>query len=818
MKRKVLLIGWDSADWKIIDKLIEKGQMPAIKRVIDNGTRARFSTLDPPLSPLLWTSMATGKRPFKHGVLGFVETDGVGGVRPITSYGRKVNAFWNIFTKEGLKTNVVGWWPSNPVESINGVMVSNLFQQEKKHGVKQKLKDWEIAPGSVYPESMIENIRDLRVHPSEIHGNMVLPFVPRARELNKKEDKRLNILAKFIAHSTTVHATCTELMETTDWDVMAVYHDALDHFSHGFMKYHPPKLDRVSKEDFELFNNVVTGAYIYHDMMLERLLEMIDDQTTVIICSDHGFQSDHLRPPFIPKTPAGPATEHSPYGIFLAMGPGIKKGETIFGAKILDLTPTLLYMFDLPIGRDMDGKPLISLFEEAREIKYIDTWEDDKRYGGEIVLRDKGADNGSNEMALQQLIELGYIEDFTEGADNKDEAQEKMKQKIFEVLRESNYYLAKSYMSAGKYDEGLEVLLEMEDRNNPELRYLIEIIEAAIKSRRFELAKEYIDYMRVKKIMPPNYLNLLLANVLIGENQPDQALHILESLPTDMQVLEEYRLLYGKLLNALSLTDKAKAVFSKIIENDPQSHVAYMGIGIAAFKEENYELALENFLQSVELLYHNPRAHLFIGETLALMKEYHLALNSFHVVESLAPKTLKTYRWLSDLYSILGDNNQAKKYDDILKSKGHGEKKIITGLPGERLLQMIEDIKNMGLSISYDENDILRSTLNVIQKGWLKKIEENVIYIPLHLLPNLPPLYSYRILFVDEDFEEVMAYINKLRRIKKHSYNLEVLEGLRRMDRVARSWMDQQPSLDIIYISNTNDQNNVLLKQFLSSR
>jgi predicted AlkP superfamily phosphohydrolase/phosphomutase len=109
-KNKVVVVGWDSADWKIIDKLMANGLMPAIKSIVDNGVRGKLATLDPPLSPMLWTSMATGKRPYDHGVLGFVEPDGNGGIRSVSSHSRKVKAIWNIFTMEGIKSNIVGWW------------------------------------------------------------------------------------------------------------------------------------------------------------------------------------------------------------------------------------------------------------------------------------------------------------------------------------------------------------------------------------------------------------------------------------------------------------------------------------------------------------------------------------------------------------------------------------------------------------------------------------------------------------------------------------------------------------------------------------
>jgi predicted AlkP superfamily phosphohydrolase/phosphomutase len=65
-KNKVVVVGWDSADWKIIDKLVANGLMPAIKSIVDMGVKGKLATIDPPLSPMLWTSMATGKRPFDH--------------------------------------------------------------------------------------------------------------------------------------------------------------------------------------------------------------------------------------------------------------------------------------------------------------------------------------------------------------------------------------------------------------------------------------------------------------------------------------------------------------------------------------------------------------------------------------------------------------------------------------------------------------------------------------------------------------------------------------------------------------------------------
>ena len=129
-KPKVLLIGWDAADWKLIWPLIKKGQMPALKSVIERGVYGNMSTMNPPYSPMLWTSVATGKTPDKHGVMGFIEVNEKrSGIRPVTVKSRKSRALWNIFHNQDLKSNLIGWWPSFPAEPINGVVVSDAFQK-----------------------------------------------------------------------------------------------------------------------------------------------------------------------------------------------------------------------------------------------------------------------------------------------------------------------------------------------------------------------------------------------------------------------------------------------------------------------------------------------------------------------------------------------------------------------------------------------------------------------------------------------------------------------------------------------------------------
>ena len=161
-RRRVLLVGWDAADWGVIQPLLDAGHMPHLARLVERGVMGNLLTLQPMLSPMLWTSIATGKRPSKHGVHGFAEVSpDSGDIRPISSRSRTTKAIWNILHQQGKTCHVIGWWPSHPAEPLRGAMVSDLFQK----AVGSIEKPWPLPPGTVHPPELAEALTDLRVHP-----------------------------------------------------------------------------------------------------------------------------------------------------------------------------------------------------------------------------------------------------------------------------------------------------------------------------------------------------------------------------------------------------------------------------------------------------------------------------------------------------------------------------------------------------------------------------------------------------------------------------------------------------------------------------
>ena len=115
-----MVIGIDGADWKVIDELVAEGahaepRAPARARRL--GARSRRSTTSP-LSPVIWTSIATGKTAVKHGITWFMVDQPDGTRVPVRSTNRKVKALWNILAERGPDAGRVGWWATYPAEDV----------------------------------------------------------------------------------------------------------------------------------------------------------------------------------------------------------------------------------------------------------------------------------------------------------------------------------------------------------------------------------------------------------------------------------------------------------------------------------------------------------------------------------------------------------------------------------------------------------------------------------------------------------------------------------------------------------------------------
>lgn len=693
LARKVLVIGWDAADWKVITPLIDAGKMPHLQSMLEQGVMGNLATIFPVLSPMLWTSIATGKRAFKHGIHGFAEPDPeTQGVRPITNLGRRCKAVWNILNQNGLRSNVVGWWPSHPAEPINGVMVSNHFQQMTAPAGEP----WPMAPGTVHPARLFEALKNMRVHPAELEPAQLLPFVPRAAEVDLSKDQRIASVAKILAETAGVQAAATAIMQLEPWDFMGVYFDAIDHFSHGFMQYRAPRLEWINEHDFEIYKDVVDTAYQFHDLMLGAMLKLVGDETTVILVSDHGFHPDHLRPHVLPNEPAGAADEHRPFGVFAIKGPGIKRDALLHGATLLDITPTILSLFGLPTGRDMDGKVLLGAFEHTPEVDYIDSWDP---VAGDAGLHPEGVrvDPLGAHQAMEQLVELGYVE----------KPDEDKQLTVARTVRELEFNLARDYFGAGRYPQAISLFQELWERYPEESRFGVKLVESylamgqgaegrAALDRLVERKRHYaklaqdelvkwLDENKDKKpedLDPAEHTRLrqlqrragtneaalayLRGRLLQVDDKHEQALaEFQQAEQVQMHSLPSLYRSVGESLLALRRFPEAEEQFRKMLQIDPVNPQARLGLGRCLLGTRRPRLALIEVLAALGLEFHNPLAHYCCGVALRWLGRRDEAVQAFETALQQNPVFPDAHRRLAAVLLKLGRRSEAAEHQRL---------------------------------------------------------------------------------------------------------------------------------------------------------
>lgn len=663
LAKKILLIGWDAADWKIISPMVDAGQLPALSALIDSGCVGNIATLQPPLSPILWSSIVTGKRAFKHGIRGFLEpTEEAPGVRPVSSTSRTCKAIWNICHQSGMNTHAIGFFASHPAEPIRGVCVSNQFFGSPPEKPKD---DWTMPADAVHPSQAFEAVRRIRVHPAEISPNDLKEFIPELEKVDCDADRRPDKLASILAKAASVQAVATSILENEPWDLVAVYFEAIDVASHHFMPYHPPRMPNVSQKEFDLYSGVIAGMYRFHDMMLGRLMELAGDEATIILLSDHGFHCDHLRP-LTPPTAEAEGKEdpdaawHRPLGTLCIKGPHIRSDERIYGASLLDITPTILHLFGLPIGQDMDGKVLASAIDEPVVVERIESWE---TVTGDAGLHppEKRQQAFDHAAMLEHLVELGYI----------DAPSEDVKKNADVAVREGNYNLAISYMEAGRPDEAIKLLDPIYAASPHEPRFATPLAQCHHLLGRIEKTSEIIERLIAENGSTPD-AELLLGAVRFNMGRKDEALDSLEKLAMDRSPDPRVHAMLGSMYSNLRRFPEAIDSLNRALAIDDSNAETLDNLSYAFLMTNQFEEAADAALRAVGITYYYPLAHLHLGMALMHMKEFKRAIGPLELAVTMQPKLVDGHRYLATAHRELLNWDLARKHrnaaEDLLNA------------------------------------------------------------------------------------------------------------------------------------------------------
>jgi tetratricopeptide (TPR) repeat protein len=354
--KRVLFVGWESADWHAIRPLLGRGVMPALAGLIDRGVSGSIAPVQPLASPMLWTSLATGKRADKHGICSYFEPlPDRSGIQPVSSTSRQCQAIWNILSSAALNSHVVNWPATYPAEAIAGSMAGDRFFS---------LANDDTGPAtsaSCYPPTKRHEWRSLAVDPLALNDPALEPF----RGESDGDPQHALAFRAVLAAAATVHAVACRQLQTEPWDFAAVRYPPLPDVAS--IAHAGPAAEAAGAQPAELTRrqSSLEEAWRFQDKLLATLLRIAGEETTVVLVSPQPTMATALA--------QGLTTRR--LGIACLAGPGIRPEASLQGGTILDVAPTILSLLGLPIGDDMDGWPWQHLLAGAPRIRRTPSWE-----------------------------------------------------------------------------------------------------------------------------------------------------------------------------------------------------------------------------------------------------------------------------------------------------------------------------------------------------------------------------------------------------------------------------------------------------------
>lgn len=262
-RNRVLIVGLDGATWDLMGPWMQEGGLHNLRRLRDDGVSGRLTSTIHPVTTPAWTSFLTGQQQGRHGIYDHVHR------RPGTYKMDLTNAsmiksptIFDYLGRNGLRSvslNIPYTFPPRP---IAGLMVSGLFATVAGPEITQPPELFaeiaQVAPGYV-------------VHPD---------FDPQA------PDPLQRYLDDYLASIENRFKVAEYLMDREDWTLFSVAFTATDQIQHAF--WHCLGADPVAAPRDFCYRHAIREVYEAIDTGLPRLLERVDDDTLVVVMSDHG--------------------------------------------------------------------------------------------------------------------------------------------------------------------------------------------------------------------------------------------------------------------------------------------------------------------------------------------------------------------------------------------------------------------------------------------------------------------------------------------------------------------------------------------------
>lgn len=355
---RVAIFGIDGADWELLSELIHDDRLPNLEALAKAGTTASMQTIQPMVSPMVWTSLGTGLTPDRHAVLDYVNhaTN-----TPIDAYARRGPALWEISEAFGRHSVVVNWWTDWPPTTTGAVVFDSPVEE---------------LPQAVYPSDLAPRVQQFAVPDSTINSPQVRRFLniseseaERSLSANDPSDPVI-IFRRILAKTWTDHRVALNLFQQQQPLLLMVHFDGTDAVNHLFGPYHPPYREDVSEEGYRKYWPAVANYYAEIDRMIGEWMSVLPPDTTVMVLSAHGFQWGKSRPRQMPRGRTALSDHRNP-GVFIAYGNHVAPARAGHSMSIYDVAPTVLSILGLPKSTEMPGQAAAWMFKDVAPVESV---------------------------------------------------------------------------------------------------------------------------------------------------------------------------------------------------------------------------------------------------------------------------------------------------------------------------------------------------------------------------------------------------------------------------------------------------------------
>jgi predicted AlkP superfamily phosphohydrolase/phosphomutase/Tfp pilus assembly protein PilF len=355
---RVAIFAIDGADWELLSELSADGRLPNIRTMTQGGTTASMQTIQPTVSPLVWTTMATGLPPDRHGVYDFVER---GSGRPVDAGTRRTPALWEIAEAFGRRAVAVNWWTAWPARAGQAVSFDTPVV---------------LNPAAIHPPELAQRVGQLDVPVSTIAYPQVRRFLNitaaeyDAAVASGNAADPVNVFRGVLAKTWTDHRVAIDLYQRQEPLLLMMSYEGTDTVNHLFSPYHPPYREGMPQEGYRRYWPAVANYYSEVDRLIGEWMNVLSDDTTVMIVSAHGFRWGKNRPR-TPPNGRSALSDHRNPGIFIAYGNHVAASRAPHSIALHDVAPTVLAVLGLPASTEMQGQHAGWVFDNITPVTSV---------------------------------------------------------------------------------------------------------------------------------------------------------------------------------------------------------------------------------------------------------------------------------------------------------------------------------------------------------------------------------------------------------------------------------------------------------------